>query len=106
MTPMYLVSADGGDEPAWSVDGKELYYRYRDRMMVVRVGQATSFETSPPVELFRGSYPRDHWGDQSYDVGPDGRFLMMRAREDSRLQVHVVLNWITEVRRLLDEAKQ
>ena len=33
---------------------------------------------SPPRVLFAGVFPRHPYGDQSYDVAPDGRFLMAR----------------------------
>ena len=106
MTPRHLVSADGGDEPAWSPDGKELYFRRGDGIMVVRVAGESAFQVSPPEELFHGPYPRDRWGDQSYDVAPDGRFLMMRADADNRVEANVVLNWIEEVRHTLNDRKR
>ena len=94
----YTVSVDGGEEPAWSADGKELYYRRGPDVMRVTVparGEAVSWP--PPEVLFSGSYAYDSFGDQSYDVAPDGRFLMMRPRENGGVTVHVVLGWIAEV---------
>ncbi len=100
----HTVSIDGGDEPSWSRDGRELYFRQDDRMMAVPFDAGTEFRRSAPVELFRGTYSRDLWGDQSYDVAPDGRFLMLRPAGNSRIRVQVIYNWAAELRRKLDEA--
>ena len=102
----YVVSTDGGDEPAWSRDGRELYFRSGDRIMMSRIEPGPSFQAAPPVMLFRGPFVRDLYGDQSYDVAPDGRFLMMRAASDSRVQIRVIHNWAAELRKALAEARK
>jgi len=61
---------------------------------------------SRPTELFHGPFPPDRWGDQSYDVAPDGRFLMLRSVGETQLKVFVVLNWIEEVKHALERAKR
>jgi Tol biopolymer transport system component len=101
----YTVSVDGGEEPAWSADGKELYYRRGADMMRVTVparGETVSWPA--PEVLFSGSYAYDNAGDQSYDVAPDGRFLMMRPRENGGVTVYVVLGWIADVEARLRRA--
>jgi hypothetical protein len=95
----YTVSTDGGEEPAWSADGKELYYRHGPEVMRLAVPARTEAPGWPPPEvLFSGNYAYDEWGDQSYDVAPDGRFLMMRARSHGGVEVKVVLGWMAEVK--------
>jgi hypothetical protein len=42
---------------------------------------------------------------QSWDIGPDGRFLMMRPVQTKRIDVRVALNWIADVRARLERAK-
>ena len=38
---------------------------------------------------------------RNYDVAPDGqRFVMIRREEDEDSQLHIVLNWFQELRRL------
>ncbi len=38
---------------------------------------------------------------RSYDVMPDGRFVMIQPlQKPTRTQVHVVLNWFEELKRL------
>jgi Tol biopolymer transport system component len=101
----YMVSPDGGDEPAWSPDGKELYYRRGPDLMVVRVPAAGASGWPAPDVLFTGTFARDTYGDQSYDVAPDGRFLMMRPAATGSIQVQVVLDWLAEVRSRLADAR-
>jgi hypothetical protein len=36
-----------------------------------------------------------------YDVAADGRFLAVRREGDEKEEIHVVLNWVEEVRRAL-----
>ena len=95
----YRLSADGGDEPAWSADGKELYFRRGPDMMAVRVPTPGAAGGWPPAQvLFTGGFARDHFGDQSYDVTRDGRFLMMRPAFISQIHVQMVFDWMAEVR--------
>ena len=104
----YLVSAGEGAGPVWSADGRELFYRHGADMMVVPVRpQGANFGSTAPTRLFTGNLIRDQYGDQDYDIAPDGRFLMLRpiASGASGLRVQVILNWIDDVRARLDRAK-
>jgi serine/threonine-protein kinase len=100
------VSTDGGYEPRWSHDGRELFYRIGGRMMVVAIkeeGGVVSFE--PPGVLFEQFY----WGPgvwPSYGVAPDGRFLMIQRAdapptERDSDRIRIVLNWFEELERLV-----
>jgi hypothetical protein len=73
--------------------------------MAVRVAPGATWSASAPGELFRGPYASDLYGDQSYDVAPDGRFLMLRYAGHARLRIHVIQNWAAELKRKLAEAK-
>ena len=102
----YVVSAGEGEEPAWSPDGKSLYFRRGNRMMTVSITYRDGVvESSVPRQLFDGSFRRDVAGDQSYDVAPDGRFLMLRPVAGGRPTVEVTLNWINEVRTRIDRVR-
>jgi WD40-like Beta Propeller Repeat len=101
----FTVSTDGGEEPAWSADGKELFYRRGPDVLRVTVparGETVSWPA--PEVLFSGSYAYDDSGDQSYDIAPDGRFLMMRPRQNGGVTIDVVLGWIAEVEARLRRA--
>ena len=98
----YVVAPDGGTEPTWSRDGKELFFRSGSRVMAVPVAAGSTWQARPPVELFHGPFAADIWGDQSWDVAPDGRFLMLQYTGDSRLRIRVIENWTTELHQKLD----
>ncbi len=104
----HVVSTDGGgEEPIWSRDGRELFYRRGGRVMVVRVTPGEAWTASPPAELFGGSFEADQYGDQSWDIAPDGRFLMLRAVGQPRLEIRVIQHWAAELaRRLADGAQR
>ena len=102
MATKYPISVDGGTEPVWSHDGTELNVRKSTGIMAVQVFQESAFRASQPRELFHGPYPPDQWGDQSYDVAPDGRFLVLRAVDESQMKVLVVLNWIEEIKKAMN----
>jgi Tol biopolymer transport system component len=101
------VSRSGGREPVWSRDGRELFYTQDEAMLAVaveRTGEALSFKAA--VELFREpSYLRSGVSiRRSYDVAPDGRFLMIQPEGGANQPVEsdsivVIENWIEEVKR-------
>jgi len=102
----YRISPDGGEEPAWSADGRELFYRRGLDMMRVQVPGADDPANWPsPERLFSGNFVSDPYGDQSYDVAPDGRFLMIRPVVTAPIDVQVVLDWLAEVRARLASAR-
>jgi eukaryotic-like serine/threonine-protein kinase len=94
------VSTDGGIQPMWSRNGRELFYREGDSMMAVGVS-AQPFRVTAARKLFEFntlSYSADpNFAD--YDVAPDGRFVAIRHDRTGTDDVHVVLNWSEELRR-------
>ncbi|MHC4959298.1 MAG: protein kinase domain-containing protein [Planctomycetota bacterium] len=85
------VSTDGGGEPMWSPDGKELFYRRQDGTMF-----AVTFDTEPrfrahsPKRLFANRYDPEPGGHQHYDVAKDGRFLMIGIERTAPDRVHML----------------
>jgi Tol biopolymer transport system component len=96
-----ITGGQGGDHPVWSRDGRELYFRSGDAVMAVKVSAGSTWTPSAPTVLFSGPYARDAYGDQSFDVGPDGRFLMLREGSNARVQIRVIRNWSAELERRL-----
>ncbi|MDH5345873.1 MAG: hypothetical protein OEW59_08930, partial [Gammaproteobacteria bacterium] len=93
------VSIDGGLSPIWSADGSELYFRQGSKVMAASITFGPEIDVSTPIELFDGPYTVDLSGHQRYDVGPDGRFLMVENSEDFR--VVVVEGFFEELNRLV-----
>jgi serine/threonine protein kinase/Tol biopolymer transport system component len=97
------ISTGGGEEPRWSPDGKELYYRVNNQLIVVPVETGSSFHASTPGSLFNEVYDLRSNSGETYDVDPrGGRFLMIRPpKEDASAQIRVVVNWFEELHRLV-----
>ncbi|HET9387367.1 MAG TPA: protein kinase, partial [Gemmatimonadales bacterium] len=98
------ISTDGGNEVVWSPNGRELFFRSGNDMMVVDISTDPVFSAGKPKRLFTGAYERTLALWPNYDVAPDGqRFLMVKKLDsgDAPMQINVVLNWIDELNRLL-----
>ena len=92
-----LVSTKGGDEPAWSPDGGELFYREAGRMMAVSIRTEPQFSSGTPRLLFEGLFES---GNEfvNYDVSRDGqRFVMVKGPAAAPLQIVVVPDWFEEL---------
>ncbi len=91
------VSTDGGFEPVWSWDSRELFYRSGLDVVAVDVAPGPELVLSRPRRLFTGRFERNLFGGNraNFDVPLDGRrFLMVRRKETAEPTViHVVLNW-------------
>jgi tricorn protease-like protein len=90
------ISVDGGGQPMWRGDGKELFYRdLRGPLMAVEIREeAERLEVGLPRELFAvGEF--GSVGGKHYAVSADGqRFLVkMPVESDRKLHMHIVLNW-------------
>jgi len=103
------VSANGGDSPLWSPDGRGLYYRSGDTVMGVPVKTSPALSLGTPEVLFRGKYTSLRSSPYAselgpWDISPDGkRFLMMKdvestAAAEGPQRIHIVLNWTEELK--------
>ncbi len=100
------VSRDGGTEPNWSAAGDELFYRSdAGAMVAVPFRSAPELSIGRPLELFRDEFLREEFGNTSYAVTPDGRFMMLSAGEVSArgVQLQVALGFADELHRLVSE---
>jgi hypothetical protein len=95
------ISASGGILPLWSRDGRELFYRAADGMlMAVDVKGGTKFEHGVPKPLFPvPEIPAP--GISRFDISPDGkRFLIPQPVTQSENQrLMVVTNWLAAVKK-------
>ena len=97
------VSTEGGREPAWARNGRELFFRNRNKMMAVDIQTQPTFSTGKPRLLFEIS-PSLLAFSRMFDVTPDGQhFLMVKLSEQElpATQLIVVQNWFEELKRLV-----
>jgi Tol biopolymer transport system component len=84
----WQVSAEGGEQPSWRADGRELFYRSASgRLMAVPVVPGDAFRSGPPQALFSPA--------GEYNVAADGqRFLVAVPTVDPRMApITVLLDW-------------
>ena len=97
----WQVSTNGGRQPRWSRDGKELFYAEGSILMAAPVKAAPSFSVSTPARLFEDARLRGLLN-PNYDVSKDGqRFLLEEIvgdEADSPRSIHVIQNWYAEFR--------
>jgi eukaryotic-like serine/threonine-protein kinase len=98
------ISTEGGNEPVWSRNGREVFYRTGDAMMVVDVATRPTFSAGKPRRLFERRYEPTLALWPNYDVTSDGqRFLVVKTldQDPTPPQINVVLNWFDELKRLV-----
>jgi hypothetical protein len=96
------LMCQSGKYPRWNRNGKELFYRDRNKMMSV----AVSFGPDGPIL----SAPRVLFAQRylyglgqttaNYDVSADGQAFLMVKDQSSSSRLNIVLNWFDELRRL------
>ena len=97
----YAVSLDGGEEPIFSEGGKTIYYRNGNRFYATPIlgasSDGTRFRAGRPEVMVEGAYANAPG--LSYDVGPNGRLLLLRTDGGTERPGHlnVILNWSVDV---------
>jgi serine/threonine protein kinase/Tol biopolymer transport system component len=106
----YPVSSEGGTQPLWARNGKQLFYRRGDQVWVVDVRAEGGFTTSKPRLLFEKSGYIMGAPIRSYDLSLDGqRFLMVKLDQRKPTPVTemiLVQNWFEELKRLMPAGKK
>lgn len=99
------ISRDGGSEPRWRRDGKELFYFSPDgKLMVADVTEGPTFRASVPRTLFQVPVAQIAHNAVSsqvfgWDVAPDGKRFLIDTATTSTEPVTVVLNWTAELKK-------
>jgi Tol biopolymer transport system component len=97
------VSTNGGYEPRWAANGRELFYLQGNAMMAAKAQTGAEISFDNPVQLFAGRFFTNlNPGLSSYDVARDGRFLMIQpsgSEEPPTTDIVVVQNWTEELKR-------
>jgi dipeptidyl aminopeptidase/acylaminoacyl peptidase len=87
------VSVDGGDQPLWSRNSPELFYRDGANMVAATLSQGAVKSRSV---LFQDTFDRSNA--TNFDVLPGGGFIMLKSPgEDQGLTA--LVNWKTEILR-------
>lgn len=84
------VTTAGGTEPRWRADGSELYFRRGPEIHAVTlIRRGSTVEVGDSGRLFDAGAPV-----RSYDVSPDGRFLLnLPSQMASQPVITVVHHW-------------
>jgi serine/threonine-protein kinase len=105
------VSRQGGAGPAWSRDGRTLYYlQGEESIMSVAVMSGPPLSLGPPTLVCRRppdlrEFPEAFPVVRSYDLHPDGRRFVFGTRGQAKssppvTRLTLVHNWFAEVERL------
>lgn len=99
----YRVSTQGGRNPRWRGDGKELFYFSfsQNSMMAVKVDEkAEDISLGPPQALFRLANSNKMRLGTAFDVTADGRrFLVVEANSpQGTVPLTLVTNWNAELK--------
>ena len=100
----WQISTEGGTEPLWNPNGRELFYRSGDKMMSAEITTHPRFSAGKPKVLFVGQYQlsSNQGATANYDVSSDGqRFLVLKpgGKDQAATQINVVLNWFEDLKR-------
>jgi serine/threonine protein kinase/Tol biopolymer transport system component len=104
------VSSEGGIQPLWAKDGKQLFFRWQDQVWVVDVRTDGGFAASKPRLLFERPGHAMGAPIRGYDLSLDGkRFLMVKFEQTKPTPVTemmLVQNWFKELKRLVPTGKK
>lgn len=99
-TGRWQVSSNGGIQPKWRRDGKELFYLAFDgSIMAVPLTLGPLPEVGTPRRLFDSKIDSTTgftW--HQYDVTPDGQRFLMNTPETSTAPLNVIVNWPSAVK--------
>jgi eukaryotic-like serine/threonine-protein kinase len=108
----WQVSTDGGGQPVWARNGRELFYLSSNVSKITSVTVTTQLTFSASAPRSVADIPPTllvALASSIYDVSPDGqRFLFVKtnAENGAPQELRVVLNWYEELKRLASAIKQ
>jgi eukaryotic-like serine/threonine-protein kinase len=97
----WTVSTQGGTQVVWNPNGREIFYRNGDKMMAVNLTTTPEVKLSAPRVLFEQRYAFGAGITMAnYDVTRDGQRFIMVKDESGAARLNVILNWLSELRRV------
>ena len=101
------VSTEGGLEPVWGHDGRELFYRAGDRLRAAGIQSGRQLRVGAPRVVLQAQFEKGTLDRANYDVIPGTqRFVVVRAAEQRSTegQLHVLVNWLDTLRALISSS--
>ena len=98
----WRISNNGGSQPRWRHDGKELFYVAHDgTLMAVEIARGATFAASVPRPLFKTRITDTGISGMSYSVAIDGQRFLIHTITDDRptWTTTVLLNWLALTKR-------
>jgi eukaryotic-like serine/threonine-protein kinase len=90
----WLISTDGGSDPRWRGDGKELYYRGTGgRLMAVEIATDPAVRAGIPKALFVVPPEGGPAQGSRWNVTPDGKRFLIPVGQSTATPFNVVQNW-------------
>ncbi len=101
----WQISSDGGREPLWNRNGRELFFRNGNKMMAAPIDTQHAFSAGTPKTLFQGQYVTLSNSTPNYDVTADGQKFLMLKTTAPPAQINVVVNWFEELKQKVPTGK-
>jgi eukaryotic-like serine/threonine-protein kinase len=101
----FMVTTQVSGTPAWSRDGKRLFFAYSDRVFAADIQTSPVITASQSVELPAHGNLASTPGDRHFDPMTDGEHLLVVLTDPSEdpsrgnRQINVVTNWVEELMR-------
>jgi serine/threonine protein kinase/Tol biopolymer transport system component len=98
----WQVSEDGGVQPRWSRNNREIYYRGGGHLVAASLDASGAEPVfGKPTALFTDDYDFGPGASiANYDVTRDGRFIMIRRGANGG-KLRVIVNWTEELKQIL-----
>ena len=89
----WVISSGYGEEPIWSENGNEIFYRRGNQWLSIPVQTIPEFEAGIPEVLFEGPYGNVYG--ISYGVVDNGEkfFLLKQPDQELPREINIVNNW-------------
>ncbi|HLA89800.1 MAG TPA: hypothetical protein VJL28_05190, partial [Gemmatimonadaceae bacterium] len=94
------ISTNAGQAPAWSPNGRELFYRSPSHVMSATIARDPELSVARREALFPDVYERNPFH-VDYDVFPGGNEFVMVQPISGGARLFAVVNWTEELRRRL-----
>jgi len=94
------ISIQGGSDPLWSVDGKEVFYRNGDQSIKVTVPDSLDSWVPKPMLMFKKNFL--NVVGKPWDVMDNQHFVMIQPThpDPPNTELYLVQNWFEELKRL------